>query len=64
MVDVFSEQHFRTLLQVTDGRSAVYREHIDLVSLSNDGMSTRGKRSQTVLCCWTSSRALEVCRRI
>ena len=25
MVDVFSEQHFRTLLQVTDSMSVVYR---------------------------------------
>ena len=75
MVDVFSEQYFRTLVQVADGRSAVYRsmdfrrrryshEYFDLVSLSSDSTSTRGKRSQTVPCCWTSSRAREVYRRI
>ena len=36
----------------------------DFVSLSNDSMSTRGKRSQTAQCWWKSSRALEVYRRI
>ena len=75
MVDVFSEQYFRTLLQLAGGRSAVYRsmdfrrrryshEYFDLVSLSRDSTFTRGKRSQTVPCCWTSSRAREVYRRI
>ena len=75
MVDVFSEQHLCTLPQVADSMSAVCRSMgfrskteqtrvSDFVSLSNDSMSTRGKRSQTVQCCWRSSRALEVYRRI
>ena len=32
MVDVFSEQHFRTLLQVADSKSAVFRP-MDLRSM-------------------------------
>ena len=53
MVDVFSEQHLCTLPQVADSMSAVcqsmgFRSKTeqtsnDLVNLSNDSMSTRGK---------------------
>ena len=75
MIDGFSEQDLCTLpsggrqhvcgvpvdgISIEDGTDT----STDLVNLSNDSTSTRGKRSQTVQCCWTSSRAREVYERI